>query len=34
VDTPPITDAEQAQLDDLWANGCYLEEAAPQFREI
>jgi aryl-alcohol dehydrogenase-like predicted oxidoreductase len=34
VDTPPITDAEQAQLDDLWANGFYLEEAAPQFREI
>jgi aryl-alcohol dehydrogenase-like predicted oxidoreductase len=34
VDTPPITEEEQAQLDDLWANDFYLEEAAPQFREI
>ena len=34
VDTPPITDEEQAQMDDLWANGFYLEEVVPQFREI
>jgi aryl-alcohol dehydrogenase-like predicted oxidoreductase len=34
VDTPPITDEEQAQLDDLWENDFYLEEAVPQFREI
>ena len=34
VDTPPITGEEQAQLDDLWENDFYLEEAVPQFREI
>lgn len=33
VDTPPLTDEEQAQLDDLWANDFELE-AAPQFREV
>ncbi|MFQ6026484.1 MAG: aldo/keto reductase [Dehalococcoidia bacterium] len=34
ADAPDITDAEQDQLDDLWANDFYLEEPAPQFREI
>jgi aryl-alcohol dehydrogenase-like predicted oxidoreductase len=34
VDTPPLTDQEQAQLDDLWENDFDLEEPAPQFREI
>jgi aryl-alcohol dehydrogenase-like predicted oxidoreductase len=34
VDTPPITDEEQSQIDDLWANGFYLAEPVPQFREI
>jgi aryl-alcohol dehydrogenase-like predicted oxidoreductase len=34
VDTPPLTDQEQAQLDDLWENAFDLEEPAPQFREI
>jgi aryl-alcohol dehydrogenase-like predicted oxidoreductase len=34
VDTPPLTDEEQAQLDDLWENAFDLAEPAPQFREI
>ena len=34
VDTPLLTEDEQSQLDDLWANGFDLEEAVPQFREI
>jgi aryl-alcohol dehydrogenase-like predicted oxidoreductase len=34
VDTPPLTNQEQAQLDDLWENAFDLAEAAPQFREI
>jgi aryl-alcohol dehydrogenase-like predicted oxidoreductase len=34
VDTPPLTDAEQAQLDELWENAFDLAEPAPQFREI
>jgi len=35
VETPPLTDHEQSQLDDLWANGFELEEeAATQFREV
>ena len=34
VDAPDLTDEEQAQLDDLWENDFYLEEPAPQFREI
>ena len=34
VETPVLTDDEQAQLDDLWANGFYLEEPTPEFREV
>jgi aryl-alcohol dehydrogenase-like predicted oxidoreductase len=34
VDTPPLTDREQAQLDDLWENAFDLAEPAPQFREV
>jgi len=34
VDTPSITDGEQAQLDDLWDNGFNLEEAVQPFREV
>jgi aryl-alcohol dehydrogenase-like predicted oxidoreductase len=34
VDTPPLTNQEQAQLEDLWENAFDLAEAAPQFREI
>ena len=33
VDAPSLTDDEQSQLDELWANDFELE-AAPQFREI
>ena len=34
VDTPGITDEEQAQLDELWEHGFDLSEPEPQFREI
>ena len=34
VDTPEISDAEQAQLDELWAHDFDLAEPEPQFREI
>ena len=34
VDTPGLTPEEKANLDDLWQNQFYLQEAAPQFREI
>ena len=34
VDTPPLTDEEQAFLDELWQNKLYLEEVEPAFREI
>ena len=34
VDTPKITDAEQAKLDELWEHGFDISEPEPQFREI
>ncbi len=34
VDTPGITDEEQARLDELWEHGFDLSEPEPQFREI
>ena len=34
VETPPITDADQAYLDELWQNKFYLEDIEPAFREI
>jgi aryl-alcohol dehydrogenase-like predicted oxidoreductase len=34
VDTPPLTDAEQKQLDDLWLHQFNLEEPISQFREV
>ena len=34
VDTPPLTDEEQAYLDELWQNKFYLEDVEPVFREI
>ena len=34
VDTPPLTDDEQAYLDELWQNKFYLEDVEPAFREI
>ena len=34
VDTPVITDEEQAKLDDLWQHEFDLAEPTPQFREI
>ena len=34
VDTPPMTDEEQAYLDELWQNKFYLEDIEPAFREI
>ena len=34
VDTPAITDEEQAKLDDLWQHEFDLAEPTPQFREI
>lgn len=34
VDTPPLTDEEQAYLDELWHNKFYLEDVEPAFREI
>jgi len=34
VDTPPLSEEEKDQLQELWQNKFYLEEAAPQFREV
>jgi aryl-alcohol dehydrogenase-like predicted oxidoreductase len=34
VDTPEITDEEQAKLDELWAHGFDLKEPERQFREV
>ena len=34
VDTPGLTDEEQAQLDELWENAFYLVDLEPEFREI
>ncbi len=34
VETPPLTDAEQEYLDELWANEFYLKDQEPEFREI
>jgi aryl-alcohol dehydrogenase-like predicted oxidoreductase len=34
VDTPSLSDQEQARLDDLWDNAFDLAEPAPQFREV
>ncbi len=34
VETPPITEGDQAIIDDLWANNFYIEEPEPEFREI
>ena len=34
VDTPEITDEEQAKLDDLWEHDFDISEPEPQFREI
>ncbi|HCP23834.1 MAG TPA: aldo/keto reductase [Dehalococcoidia bacterium] len=34
LDTPEITDEEQAQLDELWAHGFDIAEPEPQFREV
>ena len=33
-ETPDLTQEEQTRLDELWQNDFYLEEKAPQFREI
>ena len=34
VETPPLTEGDQAILDDLWANDFYVAEPEPEFREI
>ena len=34
LETPEITDDEQAKLDELWAHDFDLSEPEPQFREI
>ena len=34
VETPPLTDAEQEYLDELWTNEFYLKDQEPEFREI
>lgn len=34
VETPPLTEGDQAILDDLWANNFYVAEPEPEFREI
>jgi aryl-alcohol dehydrogenase-like predicted oxidoreductase len=34
VDTPEITDEEQAKLDELWEHGFDISDPEPQFREI
>ena len=34
VETPPLTDAEQQYLDELWDNSFYLEDPEPEFREV
>ena len=34
LDTPEITDEEQARLDELWAHGFDIAEPEPQFREV
>ena len=34
LETPELTDGEQARLDELWDNGFDIAEPAPQFREI
>ena len=34
VDTPALTDEEQAYMDELWQNKFYLEDVEPAFREI
>ena len=34
VETPPITEGDQAIIDDLWSNNFYIEPAEPEFREI
>jgi hypothetical protein len=34
VDTPEISDQEQAKLDELWEHDFDLAEPEPQFREI
>ena len=34
VEAPPLTDAEQTLLDELWDNRFYLADPEPEFREI
>ena len=34
VEAPPLTDEEQALLDELWDNRFYLADPEPEFREI
>ena len=34
VEAPPLTDAEQSLLDELWDNRFYLADPEPEFREI
>jgi aryl-alcohol dehydrogenase-like predicted oxidoreductase len=34
IETPGLTDEEQAQLDELWENAFYLVDLEPEFREI
>ena len=34
VDTPSISDEEQALLDELWQNRFYLADPEPEFREV
>ena len=34
VDTPPLTDDEQAELDFLWENNFELEELSPNLTEV
>ena len=34
LETPGLTDDEQAQLDELWAHGFDISEPEPQFREV
>ena len=34
VETPPISEGDQAIIDDLWANNFYITEPEPEFREV
>ena len=34
VETPPISEGDQAIIDDLWASNFYITEPEPEFREV